>query len=498
MSSKFSKYNRYYLKGDVYVNLIKKYGKVSKEVKASVAYTIGNILTKCLSLITLPIFARILTTEEYGLSTVYASTAAVVVIFTSLQLPHGSLNTAMIRFKDDRKGYLSSICAITATLTLLYILLCCIFKNIMEEWLDLPFFLIVLMGIEMLFQTCSVAWMGYQRFEYKYKSVVLVSVGTSVLSVALSLIAVLFSNNKGIARVCANSFAVCSVGLVIFVLLLKNGRNPFKREYWKYAISFNVPLIPYYLSQVVFNQSDRLMVDRICGRGDAAIYGVAYSLATVLTFIVSSIHSSYTPWIFERIDKKELQSNRRVTIMLSCGIAFLLLGIIALAPEIVYIMAGEKYVNAIWAVPPIAMSILLLYYAGLFDCLLFFYESKFFLAVAAIASAVINLILNYLFIPRFGFVAAAYTTMISYIILVVIDYLYMLKICKDQGIDRRIYDVKGLGTVFFVFSVLGFTSMFLYEFPWIRYSIIFVVIALMVVFRKVFMQLFRMIRKLEG
>lgn len=468
---------------------------ISEEAKASIAYTICGLLTKCLSLLTLPIFTRIMTTEEYGLSTVYASTAAIVVIFTSLQLPYGSLSTAMIRFRDDRDGYLSSLCAISTFLTLVYIGFCFLAKDTLVDALDLPFFLILLMGIEMLFTTIRTAWMGKQRFEFKYKNVVFVTLGTSILSVVLSLIIVPLSNQKGIARVLSNAFVVSIIGIIIYVILIKKGKKPFEKKYWKFALKFNIPLLPYYLSQVVFNQSDRLMINKMCGTSDAAIYGVAYSLATILIFVVTSIHSSYTPWIFERIDRKELQDNRRVSLVLSSGIAFMLLGIIALAPEIVYIMAGEGYKNAIWVVPPVAMSVLLLYYADLFDCLLFFYESKVFLAISAIVSAVINLILNYIFIPIFGFIAAAYTTLVSYMILAIIDYLYMLVICKKHEIDKHIYNIKGLIIVFMIFAGLGFTAMFLYNQPYIRYGIIFIVFALMFIYRKKLENIYKSIKK---
>lgn len=477
------------------MNLINKYKNLSTEVRASVAYTICNILTKCLSFITLPIFARMLTTEEYGLSTVYYSTAAMVVIFTSLQLPYGSLSTAMIKFKEDRKGYLASLCSISTMLTIIYVLLSIACRDMLEKYLDLPFFLIVLMGVEMLFSTATAAWMGYQRFEYKYKGVVAVTLGTSVMSVIVSLIAVVLSTHKGVARVCANAAVTCVVGGVIYFILIRNWKKAFNKKYWKFALSFNIPLIPYYLSQVVFNQSDRLMINKICGRGDAAVYGVAYSLATILTFVVTSIHSSYTPWIFERIDRKELKDNRKVSTILSAGIAFMLLGIIALTPEVVYVMAGPQYTSAIWVVPPVAMSVLLLYYADLFDCLLFFYESKIFLAVAAILSAVVNIILNYIFIPRFGFVAAAYTTLISYFVLAGIDYIYMLKICKEHDIDKNIYSIKALIAVFVVFAALGFTAMSLYDYPVIRYVIIAVVFILMFIFRKKLIALYKGLKK---
>ena len=469
----------------------------SKEVKASIAYTICGILNKCLALITLPIFTRIMTTEEYGLSTVYASTAAIVVIFTSLQLPYGSLSTAMIKFKDDRSGYLSSICAISSVLTLLFVVICFLARNFFEELLDLPLFLIIVMAVEMLFSTVTAAWMGWQRFEFKYKSVVIVTLSTSVLSVVCSLIAVNFSFQKGIARVISNAVIVSVFGAIILANILIKRGNPFNKKYWKFALSFNIPLVPYYLSQVIFNQSDRLMINKICGRGDAAIYGVAYSLATILVFIVTSIHSSYTPWIFEKIEKKEVVDNSRVSLILSSIIAFMLLGIVMLAPEVVYIMAGPNYSKAIWAVPPVAMSVLLLYYADLFDCILFFYESKIFLAIAAILSALINIVLNAIFIPMFGFVAAAYTTLASYMVLALFDYLYMRVLCKKHGIDGKIYNIRNLILLFIIFSAISFMIMSLYSLPYIRYGIILAVFVLIFLYRKKIIKLIKDLKNKE-
>ena len=126
----------------VYMKL-KKYlssGKgMSVEARASIWYTICGIIIKCMAFITLPIFTRLLTTEEYGLSTIYSSTAAIVIIFVSLQLPYGSLSTAMIKYKHKRDRYLSSVCGICIVLTLIYFMICIIAKKPMETYLDLPF-----------------------------------------------------------------------------------------------------------------------------------------------------------------------------------------------------------------------------------------------------------------------------------------------------------------------------------------------------------------------
>lgn len=468
---------------------------ISKEVKASTAYTICSILVKGISLITLPIFTRIMSTDDYGLITVYESTANVVIVFISLQLPYGSLSTAMIKFKNDREGYLSTLCMISICLTLIYFIMCLLLRNYLVRWFNIPFFLLIIMGIEMLFVTIRTAWMGWQRFEYKYKNVVIVTLVTTVVSVIISLMVVLNSNDKGVAKILSTAFVSVIIGLSLFCILICKGKKTFNKEYWKYALSFNVPLIPYYLSQVIFNQSDRLMIDHYCGRNNVAIYGVAYSLATILTFVVTSIHNSYTPWIFERIDKNELRDNRRISIILSSGIAFGLLGIIATTPEIIMIVAGKQYMPAIWVVLPVGMSVLLLFYADLFDCILFFYESKVFLTLAAIISALANIFLNYIFIPKFGFMAAAYTTLASYLILAILDYIFMLKICEKNDIDKKIYDIKGLIVVFIIYAVLGLGFMSLYNYPVIRYLIIVAIFILSLIFRKKLIEFFKLIKR---
>ena len=125
--------------------------------------------------------------------------------------------------------------------------------------------LLVGMGIDTLFSTANAAWMGQQRFEYQYKRVVAVTLGTSVAAVAFSLLVVYFSTEKGIARVISNAIVVSVVGFVIYVMIMVKGKKPFNKEYWRFALSFNIPLVPYYLSQVIFNQSDRLMINSYCG-----------------------------------------------------------------------------------------------------------------------------------------------------------------------------------------------------------------------------------------
>ena len=466
-----------------YASKIKNLISGSKEVKASSAYIICSVFQKCLSLITLPLFARILTKEEYGISTVYASSLAVVTIFTTLNLPYGSFSPAMMKFDKDRDGYISAVNTICILFTGLYFAIYFPLKGFWNGLVDLPTELMVLMGFEMLFNTAVQFWMGKARFEYKYKSFVAVTFLTSVLGTICSIISVLLLPNKGVVKVIANGVVVSAIGLVIMIQSLIKGKQCFNKEYWKYALTFNIPLIPYYLSQIIFNQSDRLMINKLTGKSDAAMYGVAYTLAFVLTFVLNAINNSFVPWMYRKIKENKLQENKKISIIIAGIMAVLLLGVIALAPEIILIMAGEQYTPAIWVVPPVAMSLLLLFYSQLFINVEFYFEEKYKLVGASILAAVVNIGLNYYGIKSFGFVAAGYTTLISYILFAGCNYIAMKKMCKENGMDDNLYDYKMLVGLFVAFVVIGILFTILYPFRWVRLGIIVVGFVVLLFFR---------------
>ena len=82
-----------------------------------------------------------------------------------------------------------------------------------------------------------------------------------------------------------------------------------------------------------------------------------------------------------------------------------------------------------------------------------------------------------------------------FLILAVLDYVYMRVICKKKNVDSNLYNIKGLVLLFVVFGFIGFLAMSLYNYPIIRYSIITVVFIIMIIFREKLMKLFKSVQK---
>ena len=405
------------------INTIKeKWNKIPLTVKVSTSYAICSILQKCLSFITLPLFTRLLTTEQYGQYTIYSSWQGILMIFLTLNLAYGSFQTAMVKFEDRRSEYITSIQGICILLSVIFLALYLPFREMWNQLFELPTLFVLIMVSEIIFTTATQLWMERNRFEFKYKSVVAITLLTSILSPVLAYVLVSCTEEKGYARIIGYASINVIVGLIVFIQNTKRGKKLFNKEFWKYALGFNIPLLAYYLSQVIFNQSDRIMISHMTGTGEAAMYGVAYNLAMILTFVLNAINGSYVPWMYGKIKKGRGIENKQISIVLIILMGLMILCVIWFAPEIILIMAGKKYEAAIYVVAPVAMSLLLLFYCQLFINVEFYYEEKKMLVYGSVGAAILNIVLNYFLIPLFGFVAAGYTTLASYIVFALSNY----------------------------------------------------------------------------
>lgn len=474
-------------KSIVLSGLSNKWKSIPIQAKASVSYAVCSILQKSLSFFTLPLFTRLMSVEQYGQYSIYTSWSSILTIFITLNLAYGSFSTAMVKFEDDRPRYIAAIQNIVLMLSVVFLAIYLPFADAWNTLFELPTALVCLMVAEIVTHFSLMCWYGIKRFEFKYISVILLTLATAVAAPATAYFMVIGSEEKGYARIFGYALVSIAVGAALFVSNAVKGKGGFSKRYIRYALGFNIPLITYYLSQVVFNQSDRIMISHISGTDKAGMYNVAYSLATLLTFVLNAINNSYVPWFYGKIKQGKEAENRNVANGIALLMAFLLLGIIALAPEIIYVMAGEAYAQATWVVPPVAMSILLLFYSQLFINVEFYFEEKTLLIWGSVGSALLNVVLNAWLIPLFGFVAAGYTTLVSYVVFAVANYFTMRLILKKKGFKQEAFDLKSLILLFLLFTVLSFAAMALYSLPWIRYGIVAaVLLAAAILHKRVF------------
>ncbi|MBR2523993.1 MAG: oligosaccharide flippase family protein [Clostridiales bacterium] len=471
-----------------------KWNKIPLTAKVSLAYAVSSIIQKCLSFFTMPIFTHMLTKPQYGQYTIYSKWNGFMYIFLTLNLAYGSFSTAMVKFDKDRDGYIASIQGITLLLTAIFLIIYLPFNGIWNQFLMLPTEFILLMVADVIFCTSWSLWSGKMRFEFKYKAVVAVSLLAAIVAPAFTLIIIQNAEEKGYVRIFGYAIVNVVIGLFFFVLNFTKNHKVFNKEYWKYALSFNIPLLAYYLSQVVFNQSDSLMIGKMLGEDHAAVYGVAYSLAMVLTFVLNAINNSYVPWFYGKLKEGKGEENKPVSAGIALLMAILLCGVIWFAPEFVMFFGGPGYEEAMYVIPPVAMSLILLLYSQFFINVEFYHESKKDLVWASIGAAAANLILNYLLIPSFGIVAAAYTTLFSYVLFALCNFLAMRKLLKRKGLSDNMYNYKALILIFIAFAVTTAAGMLLFNILIARIATAVAVLAVLIIKRKYFLDLYGRIK----
>lgn len=452
----------------------KKWKRIPKEAKASAVYTVGSIIQKCLSFLTLPLFIRLLSKKQYGQVTIYNSWYSLLVIALTLQLPYGSFSKAMVKFEKQRDEYISSVQGICILLTAVFLIIYFSFLDFWNQIFELSPFTMIMMVVHILTSSAFLFWCGKKRFEYRYVEVFWATIAISILSIIVQFVWVSNTSEKDIAYIGGSVFGSFVIGGAIFIKNIVNGKKIYDKVFWKYALDFNLPLLIYYISQMIFNTSDRIMISHLLGVEEAALYGGAYSLSIVLTFALNAINNSYIPWVYRKMKEVAISDNRKVASALALAVSIILLMVIWLAPEIVLVIAGSNYLEAVSVMPPVTMSLLLLFYAQMFINIEFYYEQKKYLVISSIVSALSNIGLNFVFIPIFGYYAAGYTTLFSFFIFATGNYMAARIVLKKNKVMDSGFNEKQLCAILAIFVILGFLGEGLYDFFIIRLLFIFV------------------------
>lgn len=99
-------------------NIKARYKSFPVEVKSTLWFVICNVLQRGISLISTPIFTRLLTTEQYGVYSVYQSWYSIIAVFATLNLYCGVFNNGLTKYPEDRSGFTSAMQGLSTTVTL--------------------------------------------------------------------------------------------------------------------------------------------------------------------------------------------------------------------------------------------------------------------------------------------------------------------------------------------------------------------------------------------
>ena len=461
-----------------------KYQGLPPQVKASFWFLVCMVLQKGISVITTPIFTRLLGPTNYGEFGLYNSWESIITVFVTLKLTAGVYTQGLVKFEREREEFSVAMQGLSSFIIACYFVVYLLFMNYFNNLFSLNTYEMIAMFVIMWSDAVFSFWLCEQRVDYKYKYLVIVTLVVSVIKPVAGIFAVTHFEDQVTARVV--SLAIVSAIFYTPFLFgkIKLKKPFFNKRIWKYALMFNLPLIPHYLSQTVLSKADTIMIGKMIGADKAGIYNLSYSLAMLLLIINSAMMQTMTPWMYKKMRDRRIQDIKGVAYISLMAIACLNLFLIVFAPEIIKIFAPPAFYEAIWVIPPIAMSGVFIFSYDLFASYEFYYEKTIFVMIASIVGAVLNVGLNFIFIPKFGYVAAGYTTLICYVFYAIGHYLFMNRICRYEFDGAKPYNFKMLLLIYAVFLGIGFGIMFTYEHFILRMCIVAALLAVLYFNRK--------------
>ncbi len=470
------------------VSILSKYSSLPQPAKAALWFTICNFFVAGLGFITGPIFTRMLSPEEYGILTLYMTYEQIILILATWEIQIGAYQRGLFRYENNWKQYSLSTLMLVNLLTILFFSVIMLFFDPVSEFTRISAPSMVLLCLYLLTNPAYMCWITRRRTTYAYKAVVGVTVVYSTLNIAIPLFAILYFG--GTASVKFNATLITSTVIFSYFYVVTLFKTGVKWEWkevksqWKYMLGYEAPLVLHSLSYLVLGQADRVMIGKMVGDREAAFYGIAYTLASAVTILQTSLNQALTPWRFSKLKDKGYSIVGSTTNMILILIGGAILMLVLVAPELMKLLFTEDYYEAVWCIPPVSVSVFFMFLYSTFVTVESYYEKTKYIMYVSVICGLINIGLNYLLIPHFGYVICGYTTLLSYVLFALFHYQCMRIVCRKAIPGNKIFSI---GTIIIIsFCVVACSVVITVLYPnWIiRYTLVFLILVIAYIYKK--------------
>ena len=394
-------------------------------------YMFSYVAVQGLMVLSLPVFTKLLTPSDFGIYEVFNNTVRVLGIILSLNLFNGFYR---FYFEEhiDKKSLMQFLLRTSLVFFFIGSVVLIFFHKQVTELINLPqnLFAWILIAVfsNIIFNFFN-TYNNAQRFSTRAGIWQFVS---QLLRVSGAVLLVWFWKRNYFGRIVGENLILLALSIVILVVYFRKYIGfkesiPNKNEIVKYAVSF----IPIGLSGFVLGYLDTIMINSSQGSNDAGLYSYAYKIAVIYSGITSAFLTANRPKLFELMNqKKEEEVIAQMRSMFKLVVALSVFFIFFSADGGKILALNKAFHAGLHLMPILILSYIFNDLNELYS-FYFHYEKKvkyFYFSFAV--SAIINFILNLVFIPKYGYQAAAYTTLVSYGFMLICTYIICKKILK--------------------------------------------------------------------
>lgn len=270
----------------------------------------------------------------------------------------------------------------------------------------------------------------------------------------------IYNENIGVGYVLISNLIASSIKLLLLIPdILVAFRSVFDRILFKEIFKYSYPLLIAGLAGTVNEALDRILLKHMIPleqnpMEQLGIYGANYKLAVLMTLFVQMFKYAAEPFFFSKSEEKNAKK-LYADVMLFFVIAGLFIFLLVnLYLNYFILFIGADFREGVQIVPVVLMANLVM---GIFFNLSIWYKltnKTRFGAVLVILGALITVVVNVLYIPRFGYVASAWAHLFCYSTMVIISYLWSRKHYAIPYATGRIFAYIALAVFIYLFNKL--------------------------------------------
>ena len=392
-------------------NLLKKMG----------AFSVGPIVGALLGFITVPLITYFISPDEYGRTSMFTLAQGILSMLMYL-----GLDQAFVRefneYKDSIKKLMVN--ALIIPLLMVFVLDIIVVFNARyisflmfdtREELYAVYFLAIMLPF-MIIENFSLLKIRMEEkgLQYSFFSILL-----KVFLLALTVGFFLVYEKSFRSVVYAMALAEIINGLILFFVALfplKLSIRDIDKALIKKMLSFGLPLVPAALLSWVLTSMDKIMLRTLCDYTELGLYTAAFKIVSILGIIQTCFTLFWTPvayrWYESKVDNKQFEMVNNVVAFIMTATCMGLL----LFKDIVAMVLGADFRTAIYIFPFILLYPIMYTMSEATAVGIAFSRKTQYTIVVSTSSGLLNILLNYLLIPRFGGVGAAVATGASYIV----------------------------------------------------------------------------------
>jgi len=428
---------------------------IKKLTKHSFIYGFGDLLYKGLNIILIPLYTRYLTTSDYGIIEVVRSIGSILLILYTL-----GLDSALARYYFDYKDisklkeYIFTILSGILLSGLLITFFLNFSENIFFTWVkDIKFDpyikLTLWTSFFLVFPTIFLVFLQVQEKSFKY---ILFQLLQAILLLATIIYFVVYLKEGAYGQIKARFFAIFLAAILTLCFFSKHLKPSFQFKEYINSLKYGLPITIHSLSWWILSLSNRLILQRYVPLKEVGIYSLGHNIGMGMEIILASFNRAWVPFLFSSADKESPSLFATLSKYYIGVIVLIGFTISIFSKEIIMLLSTKSFYTSYEIVPIIILSYI---FIGIYMMLTnqIFYKKKthYFLIITPL-SAIINIVLNFVLIPKYGMYGAAFSTLFSFFAFAMITYVFSIKVFPIPYEKTKIVFLIFIGVALFLIS----------------------------------------------